>query len=265
MLASCWMLAALKGAWSDWHNDASGMDTYMHIWDGSKIWFMFSTSDNLPSVDGWLQDEEPIDAVFLQAGDDLYMHAGTPHAVLTTEDSITFGGHYYSNLHLHDTLYCITFEHYLRTVITNTQHMKALLLFFKALSAFVRDIGVAEFLPMSLPKSKEVCQLLVLVNHMDQLTPYLPSDAGEDIWQGTKEFNDDFKFVLTEVKKCAELMRTLGQQQTLFDLEEDYFTLLSHFNRALSKEDEDLWVDPKCLCGLQHKRKEIMEGVVGRG
>ena len=33
-----WIIAATEGAFSDWHADAAGYGTFVHMWAGIKIW-----------------------------------------------------------------------------------------------------------------------------------------------------------------------------------------------------------------------------------
>ena len=66
-----------------------------------------------------------------------YMMPGTPHAVLTLEDSLAEGGHFYSGLQYKRTLYSILAEHFCGKYITNASHPRAPLLLFKTLMGLV--------------------------------------------------------------------------------------------------------------------------------
>ena len=65
------------------------------------------------------------------------MMAGTPHAVLTLEDSLTEGGHFFSGLQYKRTLYSILAEHFCGKYITNASQHRAPLLLFKTLMGLV--------------------------------------------------------------------------------------------------------------------------------
>lgn len=55
----------------------------------------------------------------------------TPHAVLTLEDSVALGGHFYCNLTMDRTLDAIVQEHFFGDFVTNTEHTRAPLLLMK--------------------------------------------------------------------------------------------------------------------------------------
>lgn len=77
------------------------------------------------------------------------MMAGTPHAVLTLEDSLAEGGHFYSGLHYRRTLYALLHEHFCGNYICNASHPKAPLVLFKTLvglMAEMKRISLSEFL-----------------------------------------------------------------------------------------------------------------------
>ena len=46
-----WAIAATIGAWSDWHCDAAGYGTFLHMWAGSKIWVLSAMSSRLSLQD----------------------------------------------------------------------------------------------------------------------------------------------------------------------------------------------------------------------
>ena len=57
----------------------------------------------------------------------------TVHAVLTTDNSISVGGHFYSNLHFDRTLVGFMAEHYAGNELTNASHAEAAVTLFRTL------------------------------------------------------------------------------------------------------------------------------------
>lgn len=53
------------------------------------------------------------------------MRPGTPHFVVTTEDCLTIGGHFYSRQNFDTSLYAMVLENRFGQGITNTDHITA--------------------------------------------------------------------------------------------------------------------------------------------
>ena len=66
-LARRWCIAATDGAISDWHIDAAGYGTYIHMWSGMKVWTL--KSDEYESEGG----KVPAHQIILLPGDDLFV------------------------------------------------------------------------------------------------------------------------------------------------------------------------------------------------
>ena len=59
------------------------------------------------------------------------MPPGTPHAVLTLEDSFALGGHFYNFGTMLETAKAMVQEHYFGLSLTNTEHTRAPILLMK--------------------------------------------------------------------------------------------------------------------------------------
>lgn len=64
------------------------------------------------------------------------MRPGTPHFVVTVEDCLALGGHFYNKETFSSTLSSIALEHYMGLALTNTDHPTAPLVLFKLLSLY---------------------------------------------------------------------------------------------------------------------------------
>ncbi len=64
------------------------------------------------------------------------MAPGTPHHVITTENSIVTGGHFFSASHYTRTLEAILFEHFVGGEATNTSHSDVHIVLFKILRKY---------------------------------------------------------------------------------------------------------------------------------
>jgi hypothetical protein len=61
------------------------------------------------------------------------MRPGTVHAVVTIEDCLAMGGHFYSAANYIDTLKAIIVEKHIGNKLANTQHVRSSLALFKSL------------------------------------------------------------------------------------------------------------------------------------
>lgn len=94
-----------------------------------------------------------VEAVLLTPGTELYvigsfcmliadystcshMQPNTPHAVLTPDSSICHGGHYHSTSTIRQTCYGVFIGFVFNSIITNTEHTSAALLFFRRLTEY---------------------------------------------------------------------------------------------------------------------------------
>lgn len=59
------------------------------------------------------------------------MPPGTIHYVVTLEDSLCVGGHYFTDKTFTKTLYACVYEHFVGKAITNTEHSEAHIVLFK--------------------------------------------------------------------------------------------------------------------------------------
>ncbi len=64
------------------------------------------------------------------------MRPGTPHFVVTVEDCMAIGGHFYSKENFLATLQAIALEHCMGVSITNTEHPTAPLILFKLMNEY---------------------------------------------------------------------------------------------------------------------------------
>lgn len=62
-----------------------------------------------------------------------FMRPGTPHFVVTTEDCLAVGGHFYCRSTYSATLDALACIHFLGNVLTNTSHDTAPVILFKSM------------------------------------------------------------------------------------------------------------------------------------
>ncbi|XP_003738948.2 lysine-specific demethylase PHF2, partial [Galendromus occidentalis] len=99
-------LIGTENSYTDFHIDFGGSSVWYHVLQGEKVFYLIRpTEDNLVKYERWMaakdQSEiflgDEVDACFrlaLQAGQTLFIPTGWIHAVLTTTDSIVFGGNF---------------------------------------------------------------------------------------------------------------------------------------------------------------------------
>ncbi|KAH6880233.1 hypothetical protein BKA70DRAFT_1447519 [Coprinopsis sp. MPI-PUGE-AT-0042] len=127
-------LAATVGAHHWWHVDSRGEATMVYVAVGQKLWVLAEPKDaaRLWSTRVWSTEELDvrklnydkwhIEMVVLNAGDRLLMRPATPHAVLTTDNAICYGGHFLAASTLQRTVAGSIHTFFRGGVITNTNH-----------------------------------------------------------------------------------------------------------------------------------------------
>ncbi|TDL13507.1 hypothetical protein BD410DRAFT_846876 [Rickenella mellea] len=140
--ALTWALVASKRAVSHPHMDPSGFSTYVQMILGRKIWFV--PYGRIPADEnGWIIDDAMWRAVFLQPGDVFLMRPGTPHFVITVEDALAVGGHFYNRQTFSETLRALAFEHQFGANLTNTEHLTSPIILFKLLHSYCAVMDMA--------------------------------------------------------------------------------------------------------------------------
>lgn len=149
-----WGLCATSGAYHKLHCDCDGLGTFIKPQVGTKLWFLAvpklnSGLDAFASIHLFLNDYDLDDtntlhwdwevvvlqpgmtlcvnilcstAIFLLKYCNRIMRPNTPHAVVTPDNSICHGGHFYATSTLRDTCYGIFHSFVSGTLTTNTDH-----------------------------------------------------------------------------------------------------------------------------------------------
>ncbi|KAL0058437.1 hypothetical protein AAF712_014898 [Marasmius tenuissimus] len=129
-----WYLCALSDALHDWHIDAEGLATWITVLAGKKLWVVGAPGEgdcaDHAGLDSFYTCQERSvnwdkHAMLLQAGDTLIMPPNTPHIVVTVEDSIVEGGHFFCSSTIQKTCFglfhaCVALSH-----VTNNTHETA--------------------------------------------------------------------------------------------------------------------------------------------
>ncbi|TDL14022.1 hypothetical protein BD410DRAFT_867662 [Rickenella mellea] len=236
--ALTWALFASEGAVSVDHTDATGMATFLRPILGAKLWLIavnarrkFEKCEGLPSATkGWDDEEYDWQAAYLQEGDDLYMMPATPHFVFTTEDCLTFGGHFYSAANFVDTLRALTLEHFMGSAITNAQHSKSVFILVKVFVQYCIEREFCLVRPMvkrrerrninnllvSVPTWDQFAALVVIISNLNCL-PVEPQDGTprSQIWQNAASFGHDRPTMLRYVGKLPKLFKEEGLYDAL--------------------------------------------------
>lgn len=70
------------------------------------------------------------------------MQPGTPHFVVSLDDCLVIGGHFISSVCYDKSLMAMMLEHYAGTFVTNTEHPRCSILFFKLLDAHLSSMSL---------------------------------------------------------------------------------------------------------------------------
>ncbi|KAM0714756.1 hypothetical protein Q7P37_009773 [Cladosporium fusiforme] len=108
-----WMLLTKKPSVSHFHVDSGGYCTAVMVIEGKKHWLvpsgpLTSAMSEFSSLGPWnLNYGDPISCMTLEPGDLMIQAPGTPHAVVTTDDSLVVGFFFYTAAHFANTIQCI--------------------------------------------------------------------------------------------------------------------------------------------------------------
>lgn len=165
---------------------------------------------------------------------DRYLRPGTPHFVITLEDSMAVGGHFYSMPSMKSTLRAMMLEHYFGGTVTNSAHPQSPIALVKLLDFFV-DIfdparrkdnrEVRNELWSSIDR-KMISYLCLTIYHLDQLEPEHPEPGTHGFhtryWRETPEFKEDFEEAKKLTKKLVSLLSTEEFKASLETAEKEF-------------------------------------------
>ncbi|KAF8500019.1 hypothetical protein BU17DRAFT_102625 [Hysterangium stoloniferum] len=117
-----WRLCATEGAFSRAHIDAGKFATWIRIVHGTKLWVVMSGDIAETSLRNLNYRKRKWTYYLLEPGDQLFMPAGTIHAVMTLNDSWVEGGHFYGRNSLHLSFLAGLREHRQGLTDCNKEH-----------------------------------------------------------------------------------------------------------------------------------------------
>ncbi|KAK0224379.1 hypothetical protein IW262DRAFT_1459431 [Armillaria fumosa] len=133
--STTWALASTAASMTSIHTDCMGVGTVVHPMTGIKIWFLFRRRNTrLPngnikefSADwgpGFIPDPDVWDAemLVLEPGTTLFMRPNTHHSVVTIENCIISGQHFYVTSCIEDTVVGFIHTRLWQYIITNVLH-----------------------------------------------------------------------------------------------------------------------------------------------
>lgn len=152
------------------------------------------------------------------------MRPGTPHYVVTLEDSLCVGGHFFTSTTFTKTLFACIHEHFVGTSITNTEHCEVHIVLFKIFQKWATGIlsgydakcqaqtappGEISSLLLSilfltetlldtssdLPPASEFASLFIFMELANSLEPASDPAPGQRIWQKSSDFKKDWEIV----------------------------------------------------------------------
>lgn len=158
------------------------------------------------------------------------MQPGTPHYVITIEDALAIGGHFFNLPTMEFTLRAILIEHFFGSSVTNIAYPQAAIALMKLVDHLVdvydssRHKRQVRNEVKNIQVSSVAC-LCVLVTHLDQLYPEEPGEGmagfGIEYWKEQESFKQDFehgcKLVedLIGVYASAEFLEQVKQFETV--------------------------------------------------
>jgi hypothetical protein len=203
-----WAIAGHAKSYSPPHMDAGGLYTYIKFVTGEKFWFIGHQVSGEGEPFEWGNgpwEGLAWECVRVRRGDQLIMPPCTPHFVITTDDCLAVGGHFYNYEGVFDTMRAIVVEHYFGDAWTNTDHPSAYIILFKMADELLFRMRAKRMgrPTRDVPSARISGGLMILVLHIDQLSSR-PNGSPYKQWVGTPEFESDFG----QVKDVAvELLR----------------------------------------------------------
>lgn len=167
------------------------------------------------------------------------MRPGTPHFVISSEDCLAIGGHFYSWKTLDKTMMAMVFERYVGTLTTNTAHSKCGIVFIRMLSYLtcVRNNHKTDDDGLWKPAEQELAHLIVITSYLSQLAPASFEDITEDIKTDSEdegvedEKERDERKAAAIARKAAFLERFEKDDPELFSfVEKERKLLLNRYN-----------------------------------
>ncbi|XP_066525076.1 lysine-specific demethylase 7A isoform X1 [Hoplias malabaricus] len=120
-------LTGVKNSYTDFHIDFGGTSVWYHVLWGEKIFYLIEpTKANLALYESWSSSANQSEVFFGEKVDKCYkcvvkqgttvlLPTGWIHAVLTSQDSMAFGGNFLHNLNIDMQLRCYEMERRLKT------------------------------------------------------------------------------------------------------------------------------------------------------
>ncbi|KJA15033.1 hypothetical protein HYPSUDRAFT_149642 [Hypholoma sublateritium FD-334 SS-4] len=173
-----WGLAGLKNSMTFLHIDPDGFHTENTIGTSSTNFYLDDGFCLNEVIDRTRYDFE---IIALRPGDRIYMRPNTPHFVFGTENSICYGGHFYSTLTMQQTLSGVVHSFMLDKFLTNTTHQASRQLLRRILVFYLhglmdKKISTEDFAWPHLPNLDKIgglmsllslCVLVILGNVLD--------------------------------------------------------------------------------------------------
>ncbi|XP_051975000.1 lysine-specific demethylase 7A-like isoform X2 [Xyrauchen texanus] len=120
-------LMGVKNSYTDFHIDFGGTSVWYHVLWGEKIFYLIKpTKANLALYESWSSSPNQSEVFFgdkvdkcykcvVKQGSTVLLPTGWIHAVLTSQDSMAFGGNFLHNLNIAMQLRCYEMERRLKT------------------------------------------------------------------------------------------------------------------------------------------------------
>ena len=163
-----------------------------------------------------------------------FMQAGTPHFVITLEDSMAVGGHFYNMPTMGKTLRAMVTEHFFGDTVTNTAHPMSPIGLMKLLDSLLvifddddSEDQVKEEMRNTIDR-RAVCDLCLIIWHLGQLQPEIPQndyDFNKVYWHNTAQFKVDCGRARKLVQKLIKLLSTEEFKEILETAENEFASM----------------------------------------
>lgn len=196
------------------------------------------------------------------------MQPATPHFVITIEDALAVGGHFYSLPTMELSVRGMLLEHFFGSAIVNAAYPQCPIALIKLVDYLVEILDpkrhqreVRNEIKKNV-RMETVALLCVLVRHIEQIGPEIPgageNDFNTDYWIGKMEYKSDFHHAYELVRDLVRLCATEDFLERITIYEQEFISTA----RALCKIKQK--ATPTYKVKLKSLVKSVQEAIWDR-
>ena len=192
-----------------------------------------------------------------------FMQPATPHFVITIEDALAIGGHFYSSPTMELSVRGLLLEHFFGSAIVNAAYPPSPIALMKLLDYLVDVLDpkrhqreVRNEVKKHI-RAETVVLLCVLIQHIKQIGPEIPKEGENDFnteyWIGEREYDSDFQHASELVQELIKLCATEDFLNAILNYEQEFISMATAFSNIRRKRTAEYEVKLKSLANSVQK------------